>query len=136
MHIFVPVLRKYYNFLFLLFAQLLILGHSVVAHHHHVNTTANRHHNGRKETPLESVLSGITHFGEHVSFTHSSETKIVVLKVDAKSIKALPVNYFTASFQYVKVFRKNIFPPYWHIIKAPPLYGANSLRGPPSFITA
>jgi hypothetical protein len=53
------MLRKYIAILFLIAAQLVILGHGIVSHHHHADIAndghqnGNNHHNNSKETPLE-----------------------------------------------------------------------------------
>lgn len=137
LYIFVKMLRKYTAILFLIVAQIMILGHGIVSHHHHLEIVNDEHHNGKNngETPLEIAFSGFIHAGENISFTNSSETKIVISKDDVKSIKALPI-HFTAPVEYIVDYQKNTFPPDRHIIYLPPLHGAYSLRGPPSFIVA
>lgn len=141
MYIFAIMLRKYIAILFLIAAQLVILGHGIVSHHHHADIAndghqnGNNHHNNSKETPLELAFSGFIHAGEHVSFTNSSETRIVISKDDVKSIKALPID-FIPPVEYIVVYKKHTFPPDGHFIYLPPLLGAYTLRGPPSFIVA
>ncbi len=142
MYIFAVMLRKYSAILFLLVAQLVILGHGIVSHHHHADIAndghqngKNSHHNNSKETPLELAFLGFIHAGEHVSFTNSSETRIVISKDDVKSIKALPID-FIPPVEYIVVYQKHTFPPDGHFIYLPPLLGAYTLRGPPSFIVA
>lgn len=142
LHIFVTMLRRYFAILFLIVAQIVILGHSTVSHHHHIDIANDGHHNGKNnqhknssETPLELAFSGFLHAGEQVSFTNSSETKIVISKDDVKSIKALPI-HFTAPVEYIVVYQKHTFPPDRHIIYVPILPGAYTLRGPPAFIVA
>lgn len=136
------MLRKYSAILFLIVAQLVILGHGIVSHHHHTDIANDGHHNGKsnhhnnsKETPLELAFSGFIHAGEQVSFTTSSETRIVISKDDVKSIKALPVD-FIPPVEYIVVYQKHTFPPDRHFVYLPPLLGAYTLRGPPSFIVA
>jgi len=142
LHIFVIMMRRYFAILFLVVAQIVILGHGIVSHHHHIDIANDGHHNGKNnqhknssETPLELAFSGFLHAGEQVSFTNSSETRIVLSKDDVKSIKALPIN-FTASDEYIVVYQKHTFPPDRYIIYSSPLHGAYTLRGPPSFIVA
>ena len=140
-YIFDTMLRKYSAILFLIVAQIVILGHGFVSHHHHVDlandvhTNSNNHHKNSKETALELAFSGFMHAGENVSFTNSSETRIVISKDDVKSIKALPIG-FIAPVEYIVVYQKHTFPPDRHRIYQSPFYGAYSLRGPPSFIVA
>lgn len=136
------MLRKNLAILFLIVAQILILGHSTVSHHHHIDIANDGHHNGKNnqhknssETPLELAFSGFLHAGEQVSFTNSSETKIVISKDDVKSIKALPIN-FSAPTEYIVVYQKHTFPPDRHRIYKSPQNGAHKLRGPPAFIVA
>ena len=91
------MLRKYIAILFLIAAQLVILGHGgIVSHHHHADIAndghqnGNNHHNNSKETPLELAFSGFIHAGEHVSLLIQTKPGIVISKDDVKSIKALP----------------------------------------------
>jgi hypothetical protein len=58
------MLRKYSAILFLVVAQIVILGHGIVSHHHHADIVNDGHHNGKnshhkdsKETPLELAFS-------------------------------------------------------------------------------
>ncbi|MDV4069921.1 hypothetical protein CMT34_17160 [Elizabethkingia anophelis] len=137
------MLRRYFAILFLTIAQIIILGHGVVSHHHHNDDAKQGHnyhdkdskHQHPNETPLELALSSFIHAGEHVSFTNSSETRIVITKDDVKSNKALPID-FIAPVEYILVYQKHTFPPDRYIIYSPPLHGAYTLRGPPTFIVA
>ena len=76
LYIFVKMLRRYTAILFLIVAQIMILGHGIVSHHHHLEIVNDEHHNGKNngETPLEIAFSGFIHAGENISFTNSSET--------------------------------------------------------------
>ncbi|MGJ1361177.1 hypothetical protein ACR79B_07175 [Sphingobacterium spiritivorum] len=136
------MLRKYSAILFLIAAQIVILGHGIVSHHHHIDivnggdhNTPNNHHKNSKETPLEIAFSGFIHTGDQASFTNSTETRIVITKDDVKSLKALPVD-FIPPVEYIVFYQKHTFPPDRHTIYLPPLRGAYSLRGPPTFIVA
>ena len=57
------MLCKYIAILFLIAAQLVILGHGIVSHHHHADIAndghqnGNNHHNNSKETPFRACLS-------------------------------------------------------------------------------
>lgn len=135
------MLRRYFAILFLIVAQILILGHSIVSHHHHLDIANDGDHQGNNnqhkdsnETPLEITFSGFIHAGEQISFTNSSETRIIS-KDAVKSIKALPI-HFNTPVEYIVVYQKHTFPPDRHIIYVPMLPGAYTLRGPPSFIVA
>ncbi len=137
------MLRKRLAILFLLVAQIVILGHGMVSHHHHTDLSGEGHHHHGKEakdqhpdeTPLELAFSGFIHGGETVAFTNTDATKIVVSKDALKSIKALPVD-FKAPVEYIVVYQKHTFPPDRHRIYKSPQNGAYSLRGPPTFIVA
>ncbi|EEI93597.1 hypothetical protein ACR78F_07395 [Sphingobacterium spiritivorum] len=136
------MLRKYSAILFLIVAQIVILGHGIVSHHHHTDIVNDghhkdndNHHKNSKETPLEIAFSGFMHTGEHAAFTTADATKIVVSKDAEKSIKALPAD-FKAPVAYIVIYQRHTFPPDRHTVYQSPLYGAYSLRGPPFIIVA
>ena len=137
------MLRKRLAILFLIVAQIVILGHSVVAHHHHIDIPGKGHHHHEQdgkhqdpdETPLELAFSGFLHTGEHVTFTNTEAAKIVASKDAAKSIKALPVD-FKAPVEYIVVYQKHTFPPDRQRLYKLPQNGAHKLRGPPAFIVS
>lgn len=134
----------------LLFAQVVILGHSVIPHHHHTDSStqhhhhtdssAQHHHHQDNEEPsednsLQLIFSSLIHSGEHLTFTQSENVKVVITKKAFLSLDALP-GEFPIIPDYVVRHQKHTFPPNNQIIYQSPLDGSSSLRGPPAFIVA
>lgn len=131
--------------LFLMIAQVFILGHEFVPHHHH-NELSNQHHEHTSpfhdsdsknhhpdENSLQLALSNFAHSGEQVTFTHSSSTNFDINKEDLQSDDPF---FFDTKFSIwdFATIEKQKFPPLRQIIHQPPLFGSHSLRGPPNFI--
>ncbi|KUG10696.1 hypothetical protein AMC91_16615 (plasmid) [Elizabethkingia miricola] len=138
------MLRKKLTILFLLIAQVVILGHGLVPHHHHADLASQQHnhHHGKdakkqhpEESSLQLAFSGLIHSGEQVTFTQSDASKIIVSKQALQAINALPCD-FKMPFAYIVSFQKHTFPPDSKVRYQSPHYGAHSLRGPPAFIVA
>lgn len=137
------MLRKKLTILFLLIAQIIILGHGVIPHHHHDKLASAKHHHHDhdskkqhpEETPLEQAFSGFLHAGEQVTFTSAAPTEVVTSKTVSQSSDILPADYMP-SVEHILWWGKHTYPPDCRIIFRPPLYGAHSLRGPPTFIVA
>ncbi|WP_228443921.1 hypothetical protein [Chryseobacterium indologenes] len=130
--------------LLLLVAQVVILGHSFVPHHHHTDLASQQHNHHHdqdsknqhpEESSLELAFSGFIHSGEQITFTQTDGAKIVITKQALQAIDALP-NDFTLPAAHIVSYQKHTFPPDRHIKYPSPLYGAYTLRGPPSFIVA
>ncbi len=109
------MLRKKLTILFLLIAQVVILGHGLVPHHHHADLASQQHnhHHGKdakkqhpEESSLQLAFSGLIHSGEQVTFTQSDASKIIVSKQALQAINALPCD-FKMPFAYIVSF-KNI----------------------------
>lgn len=129
--------------LFLMIAQVFILGHEFVPHHHH-NELSNQHHEHTSpfhdsdsknhhpdENSLQLALSNFAHSGEQVTFTHSNSTKVVVKKDNVQLKNAVSLS-FEIPVNYSFLSKKCTFPPLRQIVYQPPLFGTHSLRGPPT----
>jgi hypothetical protein len=141
--IFIPMLKKRIAILFLLIAQIIVLGHDIVPHHHHTDLVSQQHHHHDEdgkdqhsdENSLQLAFSGFIHAGEQVTLTYSAGEKIVVTKQALKVMDALPCG-FIMPVAYIINCQKHTFPPDRQIIYQSPFYGSYSLRGPPVFIIA
>ncbi|MDX8572226.1 hypothetical protein OZ666_11080 [Elizabethkingia sp. HX QKY] len=134
------MLRKFVAIFFLIVAQIMILGHSVVWHTHHSdidryqhNVPNNKvHHDDNTETPVQHALSTFTHVGQYISFPDSVE----ISKNGTKSIKNLFIDFNTFS-ECIGAEQKCI-----NLFDGPPIYFLSlsrwvyQLRGPPSISIA
>lgn len=133
------MLHKKLAILFIALAQVFLFGHEFVPHHHHTGLATEQHHHHDhdsqnqhpEESPLQLALSGFAHSGEHVTFTHSNSTKVVVKKDDVQLKNTVSLS-FENSVNYSFASQKHAFPPLRQIVYQPPLFGTHSLRGPPT----
>ena len=125
--------------LFLMIAQIVLLGHEFVPHHHHDHVEIDYHHHEhndqdhhhhQEDSPLQMALSLLAHAGEQVTFTCTSTSKMVLkdIQLSSKDTDFLGCSLF---LNPTVTHLKHTYPPDRDIVYLPPIFSAHSLRGPP-----
>lgn len=136
------MMRKRLALLFLLLAQVVVLGHGMVAHHHHIgDLSEHRHrtyqakHDHDNSNPLSDGYSGFAHSEEEMSFVHgqSVQTNSTVENQEfIADLICIPSFLLISTEDRVDSthFKKR------SDLYSPPLHDSWNLRGPPAFIVA
>lgn len=91
------MIQKKLSVFFLIFAQLTLLCHGIIAHHHHEDNVAIEHHHGQNEDSdhssidfLDAAFSGLTHSSGDLTYSHSDISQIG--KVNVVSLNSTGFN--------------------------------------------
>lgn len=137
---------KRFSILFLLIAQIVILGHGMIAHHHFVEAAhlENDHQldgtEPKDDLPdnfLDVIFGGFTHIGNQVVFTNFGSSEIEVQQEAPQDLKKTLVEYTNKHSSQLNIgFNKQVIYAAQHIIYSAPAHTPYSLRGPPVYMAA
>ncbi|MGF7025024.1 hypothetical protein [Sphingobacterium sp. HSC-15S19] len=131
------MLRQISTILFLIIAQIVLLGHELIAHHHYnqraIDITDCTSDNQKDDDSTWSLaFSAFMHTGEHATFIYAQSNKTEIAKNISKIAKPFAV-LFENPTSYIAVYQKHTFPPNSKCIYNSLQKSCYTLRGPPFF---